>query len=208
MYTTGGGLHLELPSGDPEGPKEFWQIRPFETKTIMRANFLARSEKNHTAFIRIKTNSSDQHFVILPVEVEVSSAPGIYSPIDLLDFGVMRTHDEPRTISIQILNSGSKHIQIQNVIATPINDALSIDFSSPVKVSPNIFHAIDIARVTLMPNKITHCSKQCTGKIVVKSKNNQYKLAIPYRVQLLQGFVSFFSIYLYHFTFFISQSHQ
>ncbi|CAG2161950.1 unnamed protein product [Oppiella nova] len=42
-----------------------------------------------------------------------------------------------------------------------------------------------------MPNKITQCSKQCTGKIVVKSKNNQYKLAIPYVVRLLQGFLSY-----------------
>ncbi|CAG2182086.1 unnamed protein product, partial [Oppiella nova] len=82
-------------------------------------------------------------------------------------------------------------IQIQNVIATPVNEALSIDFTAPIKVSPNIFHAIDIARVTLMPNKITQCSKQCTGKIVVKSKNNQYKLAIPYVVRLLQGFLSY-----------------
>lgn len=189
MYTTGGGLHLELPNGEPEAPKTLWQIPPFETKTIMRANFLARSEKNHTSYIRIKTNSSEDQFVILPVEVEVSSAPGIYSPIDLIDFGVMRTHDEPRTIAIQILNSGTKQIQIQNVISTPVNDALTIDFSSPVKVSPNIFHALDIARVTLWPNRITQCQKQCNGKIVVKSKNNQYKLAIPYTVQLMQGFV-------------------
>ncbi|CAG2123583.1 unnamed protein product, partial [Medioppia subpectinata] len=69
MYTTGGGLHLELPNGEPEGLKNLWQIAPFETKTIMRANFLARSERNHTSYIRIKTNSSDEHFVILPVEV-------------------------------------------------------------------------------------------------------------------------------------------
>ena len=189
MYTTGGGLHLELPNGDSEGPKTLWQIPPFETKTIMRANFLARSEKNHTSYIRIKTNSSEDQFMILPVEVEVSSAPGIYSPIDLIDFGVMRSDDEPRTIAIQILNSGTKQIQIQNVIATPVNEAMTIEFSAPVKVSPNIFHAIDIARVTLWPNKISHCSKQCNGKIVVKSKNNQYKLSIPYTVQLIQGFV-------------------
>ncbi|XP_054166549.1 transmembrane protein 131-like [Oppia nitens] len=191
MYTTGGGLHLELPSGDPEGPKTLWQIAPFETKTIMRANFLARSEKNHTSYIRIKTNSSAEQFVILPVEVEVSSAPGIYSPIDMLDFGVMRTQDEPRTVPIQLLNAGSKQIQIQNVIATPVNEALTIDFTAPVKVMPNIYHTTDIATVTLTPSKITQCIKQCIGKIVVKSKNNQYKLAIPYSVRLLQGYLSF-----------------
>src|SRR2546426_834628 len=114
MYSTGGGLHLELPNGDGEASQEMWQIAPFETKTIMRANFLARSEKNHTAYIRIKTNHTGGDFVILPVEVEVSSMPGIYAPIDLLDFGVMRTNDEPKMLSLQILNSGTKQIQIQN----------------------------------------------------------------------------------------------
>ena len=137
------------------------------------------------AYIRIKTNSTDE--VILPVEVEVSSAPGIYAPVDMLDFGVMRTHDEPKTLSLQVLNSGSKQIQIQNVIATPVNDALQIEFDSPVRVSPNIFQLTEIAKITLHPSKITQCSKQCNGKIVIKSKNNQYKLNIPYRVTFLQG---------------------
>lgn len=196
MYTTGGGLHLELPNGDSEMSKEFWQIPPYETKTIMRANFLARSEKNHTAYIRIKMNCTDaKGYVILPVEVEVSSSPGLYTPIALIDFGVMRTLDMPKKVIIQVLNSGSKQILIQNVIATPVNDALQIDFNAPVRVVPDVFHFTDIATVTLHPDKIQHCLRQCNGKIVIKSKNNQYKLAIPYTVKLLQGYVDFVRLF-------------
>ncbi|GIZ05292.1 transmembrane protein 131 [Caerostris extrusa] len=33
--------------------------------------------------------------------------------------------------------------------------------------------------------------KQCCGKIVVKSKNNQYKIQIPYQVKLIKGFLDF-----------------
>lgn len=50
------------------------EIPPYETKTVMKANFVGRVENNHTAFIRIKTNQEQtNNLVILPVEVEVSS---------------------------------------------------------------------------------------------------------------------------------------
>jgi hypothetical protein len=40
----------------------------------MKANFVGRTENNHTAFIRIKTDKHDlQHTVVLPMEVEVTS---------------------------------------------------------------------------------------------------------------------------------------
>jgi len=53
----------------------WWQeIRPFETKAIMRASFIGRVESNHTAFIRIRTNKENkQQMLIVPVEVEVTS---------------------------------------------------------------------------------------------------------------------------------------
>ncbi|MEJ1285250.1 transmembrane protein 131 [Cricetulus griseus] len=58
----------------------------------MRASFSSREADNHTAFIRIKTNASDStEFIILPVEVEVTTAPGIYSSTEMLDFGTLRT---------------------------------------------------------------------------------------------------------------------
>lgn len=40
----------------------------------MRASFSSRDADNHTAFIRIKTNASNEdEFIILPVEVEVTT---------------------------------------------------------------------------------------------------------------------------------------
>lgn len=52
------------------------EIPPFETKGVMRASFSSRDADNHTAFIRIKTNASDEdEFIILPMEVEVTAGP-------------------------------------------------------------------------------------------------------------------------------------
>lgn len=50
------------------------EIPPFETKGVMRASFSSRDADNHTAFIRIKTNASNEdEFIILPMEVEVTA---------------------------------------------------------------------------------------------------------------------------------------
>ena len=94
MYTSNGDLHLELPSGEDEGLKQLWvlaywetdlfsrwanvsrkEIPPYETKAVMRANFIGRVINNHTAFIRIKTNIEKEkktNMLILPVEIEVT----------------------------------------------------------------------------------------------------------------------------------------
>uniref|UniRef100_A0A8C5LRM1 Transmembrane protein 131 n=1 Tax=Leptobrachium leishanense TaxID=445787 RepID=A0A8C5LRM1_9ANUR len=74
MYSSGGDLHLELPTGQQGGTRRLWEIPPYETKGVMRASFSSREADNHTAFIRIKTNASDSaEFIILPVEVEVTT---------------------------------------------------------------------------------------------------------------------------------------
>ncbi|XP_054721293.1 transmembrane protein 131-like [Uloborus diversus] len=189
IYSSGGDLHLELPDGESEAPKNLWEIPPYETRPVIKANFIARIEKNHTAFIRIRTNCSVQEYILLPVEVDVSSAAGIYSPTEVLDFGVLRSQDEPKVLSLSLLNSGQKHVHIVNVIATPVNEAVDVKFV-PIKVPPDSVFSTQIATITFNPSRALH-PKQCCGKIVIKSKNNQYKLQIPYQVQLLRGFLEY-----------------
>ena len=60
MYSSGGDLHLELPGGETEGESGLWQIPPYHTKPVMKANFLARLENNHTAYIRYTSSDSDR----------------------------------------------------------------------------------------------------------------------------------------------------
>ncbi|KAG1714731.1 Transmembrane protein 131 [Nymphon striatum] len=112
MYSSGGDLHLELINGESEAPVDLWAIQPYETKPVMRASFIARKESNHTSYIRIKTNSSGEPYLVIPVEVEVSSEPGIYSPVEILDFGVIRSDDKQIQLTLNLLNSGKKPIQI------------------------------------------------------------------------------------------------
>ena len=186
MFTSGGDLHLELPNGEDTGPLQMWEIPPFETKRIMRASFLARMETNFTGYIRIRTNvDSPRHSLALPVEVEVTKSPGLFSQHDVLDFGTLRTFDAPRELRLSLLNTGAKTLQIVDVALDRANDAVEVDFQ-PLRLQGNSQKYIAVATVTFKASRALHRS-QYSGRIVVKTKTGQYKFSIPYLADVLHG---------------------
>ncbi|XP_051782826.1 transmembrane protein 131 [Erpetoichthys calabaricus] len=190
MYSSGGDLHLELPTGQQGGTVKLWEIPPFETKGVMRASFSSRDADNHTAFIRIKTNMSADEFIILPVEVEVTSAPGIYSSVEMLDFGTLRSQDHPKVLNIHLLNSGTKDVPITSVRPTPSNEAITVDFK-PVTLKAGENKYTKVASISFDASKAKKIS-QLSGKITVKAKEKTYsKLEIPYQADVLEGYLGF-----------------
>ncbi|XP_071991808.1 transmembrane protein 131 isoform X3 [Engystomops pustulosus] len=191
MYSSGGDLHLELPTGQQGGTKKLWEIPPYETKGVMRASFSSREADNHTAFIRIKTNASDNaEFIILPVEVEVTTAPGIYSSIEMLDFGTLRTQDVPKVLNLHLLNSGTKDVPITSVRSTPQNDAITVHFK-PITLKASESKYTKVASISFDASKAKKPS-QFSGKITVKAKEKSYsKLEIPYQAEVLDGYLGF-----------------
>ncbi|XP_043928104.1 transmembrane protein 131 isoform X2 [Protopterus annectens] len=191
MYSSGGDLHLELPTGQQGGTKKLWEIPPYETRGVMRASFSSRDADNHTAFIRIKTNVSDNtEFIILPVEVEVSAAPGIYSSIEMLDFGTLRTQDVPKILNLHLLNSGTKDVPITSIRPTPPNEAVTVDFK-PITLKATESKYTKVASISFDASKAKKTS-QFSGKIIVKAKEKSYsKLEIPYQVEVLEGYLGF-----------------
>nr|XP_010591840.1 transmembrane protein 131 isoform X1 [Loxodonta africana] len=191
MYSSGGDLHLELPTGQQGGTRKLWEIPPYETKGVMRASFSSREADNHTAFIRIKTNASDStEFIILPVEVEVTTAPGIYSSTEMLDFGTLRTQDLPKVLNLHLLNSGTKDVPITSVRPTPQNDAVTVHFK-PVTLKASESKYTKVASISFDASKAKKAS-QCSGKITVKAKEKSYsKLEIPYQAEVLDGYLGF-----------------
>ncbi|KAJ8350384.1 hypothetical protein SKAU_G00255140 [Synaphobranchus kaupii] len=191
MYSSGGDLHLELLTGQQGGTRKLWEIPPFETKGVMRASFSSRDADNHTAYLRIKTNaSSEDEFIILPVEVEVTQTPGIYSSIEMLDFGTLRSQDRPKQLNLHLLNSGTKDVQITSVRSTPANEAIKIDYSSvTLKAGENNY--TKVASISFDASKARRPS-QFSGKITVKAREKTYsKLEIPYQADVLEGYLGF-----------------
>ncbi|XP_078401282.1 transmembrane protein 131 isoform X1 [Cetorhinus maximus] len=191
MYSSGGDLHLELPTGQPEGPRKLWEIPPYETKAVMRASFSSREADNHTAFIRIKTNASDNtEFLILPVEVEVTTAPGIYSSTEMLDFGTLRTQDLPKVLNLHLLNSGAKDVPITSIKPSPPNEAVTVDFK-PITLKASETKYTKVASIIFDASK-AKSTLQFSGKITVKAKEKNYsKLEIPYQAEVLEGYLGY-----------------
>ncbi|XP_062853334.1 transmembrane protein 131 [Trichomycterus rosablanca] len=191
MYSSGGDLHLELPTGQQGGTKKLWEIAPFETKGVMRASFSSRDADNHTAFIRIKTNaSSEDEFIILPVEVEVTTAPGIYSSTEMLDFGTLRSQDRPKLLNLHLLNSGAKDVSIMSVRPTPSNEAISVEFKQ-ITLKAGESRYTKVAGIYFDASKARR-PDQFSGKITVKAKEKSYsKLEIPYQAEVLEGYLGF-----------------
>uniref|UniRef100_A0AAQ5XMF4 Transmembrane protein 131 n=1 Tax=Amphiprion ocellaris TaxID=80972 RepID=A0AAQ5XMF4_AMPOC len=191
MYSSGGDLHLELPTGQQGGTGKLWEIPPFETKGVMRASFSSRDVDNHTAFIRIKTNApNEDQFIILPVEVEVTSAPGIYSSTEMLDFGTLRSQDRPKLLNLHLLNSGTKDVPITSVRTTPSNEAVTVDFKA-VTLKAGESRYTKVASISFDASKARR-PYQFSGKITVKAKEKSYsKLEIPYQAEVLEGYLGF-----------------
>uniref|UniRef100_A0A673WJB7 Transmembrane protein 131 n=1 Tax=Salmo trutta TaxID=8032 RepID=A0A673WJB7_SALTR len=189
MYSSDGDLHLDLPKGHQQGgTRTFWEIPPFETKGVMRASFSSRDADNHTAFIRIKTN--EDQVIILPVEVEVTSAPGIYSSTEMLDFGTLRSQDRPKQLNLLLLNSGTKDVSITSIRTTPSNEAVTINFKA-ITLKAGESRYTKVASISFDASKAER-RVQFSGKITVKVKEkNLSKLEVPYHAEVLQGYLGF-----------------
>lgn len=105
-----------------------WHLKPFETKSIVRLNYIAYKMGLLNAFICIKTNSNDT--ILIPVEINVSNRSGLYSYSHLLSF----TPD-------RILRSISTPIQVPVYVINNRQDPLiiSVCFEIKRKFSTNVF---------------------------------------------------------------------
>nr|XP_046155580.1 transmembrane protein 131 isoform X2 [Oncorhynchus gorbuscha] len=175
-------INIHSPHSEP-----LQEIPPFETKGVMRASFSSRDADNHTAFIRIKTN--ENQVIILPVEVEVISAPGIYSSTEMLDFGTLRSQDRPKQLNLHLLNSGRKDVWIASIRTTASNEA-TINFKA-ITLKAGESRYTKVASISFDASKAER-PVPFSGKITVKVKEiNSSKLEVPYQAEVLQGYLGF-----------------
>ncbi|KAF2902396.1 hypothetical protein ILUMI_03793 [Ignelater luminosus] len=204
IYSSGGDFHLELPSGELEGPKNMWEIPPLQSKAVIRVRFNARTEQNHTAYVRIKLNNTED-ILVVPLEVEVTSTAGLYAPQGSVDFGVGGSLDMPKQVELFVHNPLKKAVRIHSVSSA--SKAIKIEYEnvkipSDLRNSKGVSTATKIATLTL-DWKAAHENKEFSGKIIVKYKNGKSKTEIPYYLTVLEGGLLFNSSIT---TYFINES--
>uniref|UniRef100_A0A0K8SPG8 Uncharacterized protein n=1 Tax=Lygus hesperus TaxID=30085 RepID=A0A0K8SPG8_LYGHE len=184
VYSCCGDFHLELPSGDLEGPKQIWSVPAFITKPIIRLRFQASSQRNHTAYIRLRVDETGE-VLIIPIDIEVGTSGGIYAPDDLIDFGIGGTDDPPKLVKLYLKNSGTEPIHVQNVYSTPYSKSLRIDFQ-PVTVDADPLRSTEVADL-IFDWKSAYESGESFGKINVISSTVEQKVVLSYMASVLDG---------------------
>ena len=51
-------------------------------------------------------------------------------PQEMLNFGLVPSDSGPRTMELLVLNSGTRPVTLTSLVATPVTDALAVEFSS------------------------------------------------------------------------------
>lgn len=69
------------------------------------------------------------------------SVPGLYSPAEMIDFGIIRTLDDPVTVSLNLVNTGYKpvHISVRQ-LASFIGSMEILASTCFSGIKPAIFH--------------------------------------------------------------------
>lgn len=83
---------------------------------------------------------------MVPLEVEVSSQHGLFTPQGTVDFGIGGTLDQPRQVRLMVHNTMKKLVRIQSVVSS--SKAVKVDFQ-PVKVHPDTKEPTEIASLTV-----------------------------------------------------------
>ncbi|XP_011257207.1 transmembrane protein 131 isoform X3 [Camponotus floridanus] len=189
VYSSGGEFQLELPSGEPEGTRELWEILPYQTKPIIRLTFNAYTEKNHSTYVRFKVNNTAE-ILVVAVEVEVKSGAGLHwgGSSGIINLGMGGSLQPPIRHPIALKNSAKKAIKVVNIINTPVSKALKLHFEPAIIPGET---DIPIAIGMLVYDWKTGLDLQhFRGKLIIKATGpggSNQKLAIPWVAQVLQG---------------------
>ncbi|XP_065187857.1 transmembrane protein 131-like [Sycon ciliatum] len=188
IYTSGGDLHLELPSNKHSPTSQSWEVGAYETKNVMRAHYVSSEARNFTGYIRLhlKHPHSRNETIVLPVEVEVTNATGLFCTVETLDFGTVRNLDEPRNLTLSLLNSGPNPVKVTSIIATPHLPALTVGFTPVILKSRRRY-----SKVASIVFSGSHCEKcghvRGTVEVMAMDGDNSVVLSIPYHARVLDG---------------------
>uniref|UniRef100_A0A1I7XHP5 TMEM131 n=1 Tax=Heterorhabditis bacteriophora TaxID=37862 RepID=A0A1I7XHP5_HETBA len=127
ILSSGGNAHVEMSHDIDEKmasePLQYWDIRPFQTRTVGRILIIGHTLENITNFIRVGGLLLDDegkgiipHSLVLPIPLEITKRRGVFTTSDILDFGLLRQGErsQPQMFSVyQFQLNGKLEFEIE-----------------------------------------------------------------------------------------------
>ncbi|EPB72905.1 hypothetical protein ANCCEY_08012 [Ancylostoma ceylanicum] len=167
IVSSGGNLHVEM-AYDIDGmiagePLQYWDIRPFQTRTICRAVIVGHAMENSTNFLRVTgTLLDDNGFASLPHYLTSTA----YSVTLYVDRG------DPTGIYMEFAS-------------TPPIAVMPGKNAQPGKPSDLVKVFFDASRITFESQRPT--ARTFHGRIIALSRGGNFNVTIPFRVTVYQG---------------------
>ncbi len=133
--------------------KNFWFLNSYETREIALLRYMGHTSNNHTAFISLKAvlllnmknNQTEKKSFkkdlnelsfILPVEIEVTNRPGVFSPQQMLNFGYFFQRPNLKLSK----NFYSASLEISNIVYSPfLNESVMENILNDAERKLNLF---------------------------------------------------------------------
>ncbi|KAI6215115.1 hypothetical protein M3Y94_00347300 [Aphelenchoides besseyi] len=186
------------------------EIAPFETVNFAQAVAVGATERNVSVFIVLKLDAisystrSVKHRVLLvmTVDMEVTTQPGLFSTVDVLDFGLIKYGERSQRMIFNAYSTVEKGIEIDSVYVDRTShqtNGVYLQFASkppisvksraksqpgaPVPIS-NI--EIDTSYLSLNSSQKMHVVQ---GEIVAESRGGNFNATIRFYAVVFFGFV-------------------
>ncbi|KRX99959.1 Transmembrane protein [Trichinella pseudospiralis] len=184
MYTSDSSVHLDLPHSVFHPNRRLWNVLPFRTKHIATAKVIGNRVRNASAFIRLKTdNPTVQHPIIIPVEIEVTSQPGLYAGKSVVNFGLLSNEHRSPWNTITVYNTFNKPVKVANVAVD--DPCLFVRFKHTI-VANNHHKDTLIAKIAYDPRvALLDQRRYRSGSVKFFDDNKVLLLSVPYRVELI-----------------------
>ncbi|RYG68633.1 hypothetical protein EON64_04760 [archaeon] len=165
-----------------------WSLQPGREEQVMVLNINSvQHPGRQRGFVHIRT---DFDKIVIPIEV--TFVPGGLRPIDsTLDFGILSSERESRTMEMRIANDGSEDVKILDIsiqgegegLTAVFNEELTIFANRPFTTVATVVYKAETVRVG-----------RHGGKIVMRTNSSQQPsslLEVPFAATVLYGGVGY-----------------
>ena len=161
---------------------DVWELEPGTERTVIHLSMASSVPGSYLGYVHLKT---DRDNIVIPVDVQVLEG-GLYSTPEAIDFGVLMNPGDVSEVQLLLMNSGSKIVEVTDIVPVEPDLDLAISFSSEDRVLLN-GSSTKIATLVYTSPSI---SKKISNKLLILTNHSNPALAtleIPYTASIIHG---------------------